>query len=286
MFFRYALFPFPIFALLTHSALAAQGRLENPAKDSFHSGIGIISGWHCDADKIEIVIDGRPPKEAAYGTSRKDTEEVCGDSDNGFGYLFAWGLLDEGQHRIRAFADGIEFADHLFYVGKLGDGRFVRDVDAEYVLQEFPDRFSETVITWNESVQNFSIKETRDLDYEDVDQHWEGAWLADGNADHQLDRVLIYRTFGLGGQQFLVAHFLKRDDYLYITFKGKLTPGSDTIQLKAIGGQHEIELTRISIREIHIESPFCSVEPPRGENEPIYDCWLHDDEVIKVFLQE
>ena len=62
------------------------GYLENPGAASFQSGIGLISGWTCDADEVEITLNGEP-QEAAYGTERLDTEAVCGDTDNGFGLL-------------------------------------------------------------------------------------------------------------------------------------------------------------------------------------------------------
>ena len=45
------------------------GFLENPGANSFQSGIGLISGWTCDADEVEIVLNGEP-QEAAYGTAR------------------------------------------------------------------------------------------------------------------------------------------------------------------------------------------------------------------------
>ena len=44
------------------------GYLENPGAASFQSGIGVISGWTCDADEVEIVLNGEP-QEAAYGTA-------------------------------------------------------------------------------------------------------------------------------------------------------------------------------------------------------------------------
>ena len=34
---------------------------------------------------------------AAYGTERLDTQAACGDTDNGFGLLFNWNLLDDGS---------------------------------------------------------------------------------------------------------------------------------------------------------------------------------------------
>ena len=51
------------------------GYLENPGAASFQSGIGVISGWVCDAEEVEIVLNGEP-QEAAYGTERLDTEAV------------------------------------------------------------------------------------------------------------------------------------------------------------------------------------------------------------------
>ena len=48
------------------------GKLEIPAGDhpygdlSVETGIGLISGWHCTAKRIEIVIDDMPPIAAPY----------------------------------------------------------------------------------------------------------------------------------------------------------------------------------------------------------------------------
>ena len=91
------------------------GILENPGPGSFQSGIGLFSGWVCDASQIEIEILptgndktrlDRTRLQAAYGTIRSDTAGVCGDTDNGFGLLFNWNLLGDGTHTVRALADG------------------------------------------------------------------------------------------------------------------------------------------------------------------------------------
>src|SRR5215475_7344904 len=76
--------------------------LENPQPNSFQSGIGVISGWVCDAQRIDIELDG-VRTQAAYGTARGDTISVCGDSNNGFGFLFNWNLLGAGVHTVKAF---------------------------------------------------------------------------------------------------------------------------------------------------------------------------------------
>ena len=96
------------------------GILENPGPGSFQSGIGLFSGWVCDASQIEIEINDRTRLQAAYGTIRSDTAGVCGDTDNGFGLLFNWNLLGDGTHTVRALADGREFDSATFTVTTLG----------------------------------------------------------------------------------------------------------------------------------------------------------------------
>ena len=82
-----------------------QGYLENPGPDSFQSGVGLLSGWVCAAERVELELNGMP-QEAAYGTERLDTVEACGDTDNGFGLLFNWNLLGDGTHDVVAYVDG------------------------------------------------------------------------------------------------------------------------------------------------------------------------------------
>ena len=99
-----------ILSAFSASPVLGQATLENPAPNSFQSGISVISGWACNAERIEIAFNDGPPQEAAYGTSRGDTQATCGDTDNGFGLLFNWNLLGDGIHTVQALADGVEFA--------------------------------------------------------------------------------------------------------------------------------------------------------------------------------
>ena len=77
----------------------SRANLESPQQGSSESGIGLIRGWVCEAGAIEVQIDDGPRRAVAYGTSREDTAEVCGDADNGFGYTFNWNALGTGGHR-------------------------------------------------------------------------------------------------------------------------------------------------------------------------------------------
>ena len=81
------------------------GYLENPGAESLQSGIGVLSGWVCEADTVEIEINGEP-QPTAYGTERSDTADICGHPDTGFGLLFNWNHLGDGDHEVIALVDG------------------------------------------------------------------------------------------------------------------------------------------------------------------------------------
>ena len=131
------------------------GFLENPGAASFQSGIGLISGWTCDADEVEIVLNGEP-QEAAYGTARLDTEAMCGDSDNGFGLLFNWNLLGDGEHEVVALVDGVELDRATVTVTTLGT-EFLRDVTGTCTAADFPTGDETVTLAWQQTQQNFVI---------------------------------------------------------------------------------------------------------------------------------
>ena len=129
--------------------------LENPSLGSSQSGIGIISGWACEAGEIVIELAGTPVR-AAYGTPREDTRRVCGDANNGFGLLMNWNTLGPGEHALRALADGVEFARAVVRVTTLGV-EFLEDVRRTLVVPDFPQPGEATRLQWEESLQNFVI---------------------------------------------------------------------------------------------------------------------------------
>ena len=138
-----------------------QARLENPAPGSFQSGLGVISGWVCEADTVEIVFepggtDDTLTFEAGSGTERLDTADQCGDSDTGFGLLFNWNLLGDGTHTVRALADGDEFAHSTVTVTPLA-GEFARGLRRTHEIADFPTAGQTTTVEWREAQQNFVI---------------------------------------------------------------------------------------------------------------------------------
>ena len=130
------------------------GVLENPQPGSFTSGIGTISGWVCLANRIDLQVDGSITVQAPYGSLRGDTQGVCGDTNNGFGYLVNWSGLGPGQHTLVALADGVEFARATFTISTFGVP-FVTGASGTYTV---PFNGRNVTIQWQESLQNFIIR--------------------------------------------------------------------------------------------------------------------------------
>ncbi len=155
----------------------ATGALENPSGGGFRSGIGIISGWACSANEVEVVISSNDRQGSspvtlavAYGTSRPDTVGQCrhNDPNTGFGMTYNFNHLREGEYTMRAFADGEELIGaaqtfnvvHLTTFAVNDDDRFLRDEDllgTECRVDDFPDLGEATILEWEQSTQNFVI---------------------------------------------------------------------------------------------------------------------------------
>ena len=123
----------------------------------------MISGWKCDCEEgvIEIAFEHGTTGEthtvtAGYGTVRPDTDEPCGDQDNGFGLLWNWNRLGDGAHIVRAFADGEEFAWSRVVVTTLGE-EFARGKSGTATVPDFPVEGQAVTVEWQEAVQNFTI---------------------------------------------------------------------------------------------------------------------------------
>ena len=129
------------------------GYLENPGSNSFQSGVGVLSGWVCEAAVVEMALNG-VPQEAAYGTERLDTAGVCGDTDNGFGLLFNWNLLRDGEHAVVALVDGVELGRATVTVTTLGQ-EFLRDVTGTCEVADFPVVGETVRVEWQQNSQNF-----------------------------------------------------------------------------------------------------------------------------------
>ena len=148
----------------------AKGVLENPGPRSYQSGVGVISGWVCEAEKIEIIFNGNATDRwrVGYGTRRTDTQKECGDTNNGFGLLFNWNLLGEGEHTVLAQVDGVELGRATVTVTTVGEGEeeeFLRDVSGTFTLPGFPEAETAVKVQWQETQQNFVITDLIDNPY-------------------------------------------------------------------------------------------------------------------------
>ena len=148
------------FAGVVPLAVETLAHLESPYPSSFESGIGLIRGWACDAQSVELQINDLPRQRVAYGSRRADTIEACGHANTGFGYTVNWNNLGDGTHTLRAFADDVEFAQAQFTVTTLGTD-FLRGVSGEYPLLNFPQAGRSVTVRWSEPHQNFVIVDSR-----------------------------------------------------------------------------------------------------------------------------
>ena len=129
--------------------------LENPSLGSAQSGVAAISGWACEAQNITIELNGVPYR-AGYGTTRPDTQDRCGDTDNGFSLLWNWNNLGPGTHTVRALMDGQEFANTTVRVTTFGVP-FRQGLSGTFPIPNFPRPGETKQLRWEESLQNFVI---------------------------------------------------------------------------------------------------------------------------------
>ncbi len=129
---------------------------ETPAEGSIQSGVGLIRGWACDAKSVEVQFDDLPRTPIPYGSARTDTNAICGDDDNGYGAVFAWGSLGHGTHTMKTFIDGRRIREVTFEVRGLEEP-FVTGLSGGYELPDFPATGQTVRIEWSEADQNFTI---------------------------------------------------------------------------------------------------------------------------------
>ena len=143
---------------LVHAAV-----LENPSGGLSYSGIGVVSGWKCDADGALTVrffdvdmlpLGGTTP--LAYRNERADTAGVCGDTDNGFVSIWNWANLGDGTFTAIVYDNGVEFGRSTFRVTTLGE-EFVRGARGECTIDDFPASGESARFAWNQATQGLVL---------------------------------------------------------------------------------------------------------------------------------
>ena len=143
-------------------SLAHAATLEIPGNGVTVSGVGVISGWKCEAGDITIRLNDGDPIPATYGLPRTDTSGVCGnDGNNGFFSYTNWGNLGDGTHTAVAYDDGEEFGRSTFTVVTFGTA-FLTGAGGECRIQDFPMPGESTLFEWNQATQHLEAV-SRDL---------------------------------------------------------------------------------------------------------------------------
>ena len=128
--------------------------LENPAPGALKSGVGLVSGWVCDATRLEVSFDGGARLFVPYGSSRPDTAGVCGDTDNGFGLLWNYNELGNGPHTVTLYIDGAVQTQVSFNVVTLGTN-FLQGVTGQGTVTLSDGK--QVNVQWEETTQGFTI---------------------------------------------------------------------------------------------------------------------------------
>ena len=131
------------------------GVLEIPGNGATVSGVGVISGWKCEAGgDITIRLNDGDSIPATYGLPRADTSGVCdNDGNNGFFSYTNWGNLGDGEHTAVAYDDGEEFARSTFQVTTLGT-EFLTGASIQVSVPDFPTPGETTTFRWNQATQH------------------------------------------------------------------------------------------------------------------------------------
>ena len=151
---------------------ATAAKLENPGDGQYYSGIGVISGWKCEAEgPVTVRFNDGPPTPLVYGSERPDTQPVCGDTANGFVAIWNWALLGDGIHTARVYDNGVLFAETTFQVRTLGVEVWPGPENARdfwFGVEGF-----NLNLAWNANTQHFEVERLYDHAKESYEQHHE-----------------------------------------------------------------------------------------------------------------
>ncbi len=263
-----------IILLLAGAVGMAQGKgnLENPKPGDHVSGISTIYGWNCDANQVEIQIDDGGRILVPYGSRRGDTNKACGDIDNGFVTQYNFGLLSNGEHRIRLYVDDKKETDRTFLVSNLGKP-YLRGLQGNALVPGFPDDEHDTTLTWSESTQNFQISKVEPTGNYPLAE-FNGIW----RVKDSVGDVLFQTTAGYkDGKPWLTASLLDLDFNDLQIFSGMIEGKTATI--KDEYSSFDTVFTMELIKPSEIEMTVVSCKPSAS-------CNIHAGDVFKLLRQD
>ena len=160
-----------------HVETDATGNLDDPnsvaPNNGYRSGVGLIRGWVCAANEVEVRIYDTTDTLVAtvstpHGSVRPDTAARCGgDSNTGFAAQYNYNHLAEGVYTAQVYADDQRVGEertfevvHLTEFSRTDTDRFLRDLPAGTCdVEDFPETGEATRLRWEESLQNFVVED-------------------------------------------------------------------------------------------------------------------------------
>lgn len=250
----------------------AKGSLENPKPGDYVSGISTIYGWNCDATQIEIQIDDGGRIVVPYGSQRGDTKKACGDIDNGFVTQYNFGLLRNGEHRIRLYVDDKNETDRTFLVSNLGKP-YLRGLQGSVLVPEFPDDEHDITLSWSESTQNFQISKVEPSGNYPLTE-FNGIW----RVTNSVGNVLFQTTAGYkNGKPWLTTSLLDLDFNDLQIFSGLIEGRTATIEDEYSSFDTVFTIKLINSSEIELTVVSCK---------PAASCNIHAGDVFTLMRQD
>ena len=140
--------------------------------NSFQSGIGVISGWVCEAEKVEIEIEterGETERQVAAvwhgaaghgGCGARTGRRCVGTRTTALGCCSTGIGWARASIRWWRYVDDVELGRAVVRVTTVGEGaeeEFLRDVAGECVVADFPTLGETVTLAWQQNSQNFVI---------------------------------------------------------------------------------------------------------------------------------
>ena len=124
--------------------------LEIPTPHTTLSGIGVISGWKCNAGELTARFNDGEAIPLLYGVERQDVLDAgaCDRATVGFISTMNWGELGDGQHTVKVYDNGVRFFQSTFNVVRLGEA-FVEGAAGECLIKDFPVPDADARFSWS-----------------------------------------------------------------------------------------------------------------------------------------
>lgn len=149
-----------LFVLLLSLSPVQAATLGIPTPYTTLSGIGVISGWKCEAGDLTIRFNEGMAIPLLHGAYRPDVLEAgaCPHAEVGFLTIMNWGELGDGTHTAVVYDDGVEFDRATFDVVTTGEA-YLRGAAGQCVVPDFPAPNEAARFIWNQPTQHLELAE-------------------------------------------------------------------------------------------------------------------------------